>query len=222
MQLIYAEGACSLAVHIMLEELGVPYEGIKVSLKNKTVLESYNHRGYVPVLILNDGTVMTEAISILQYLSATHSDAFIPKNLPERTKCIEWLSFISSELHKGLTPLFYPDKAGNEFLVKVKEKLHKRLQDMDQQLQNHAFLVGEIYTIADMYAFAILRIMENVGVSLNEFSGIQEYKSELEENLIIKKIIEKEMTAMEAGEESDSQDYSYQRNPAEDRPQPTL
>src|SRR5690606_23132643 len=219
MQLIYAEGACSLAVHIMLEELGVPYEGIKVSLKDKSVLESYNHRGYVPVLILNDGTVMTEAISILQYLSATHSDAYIPKNLPERSKCIEWLSFISSELHKGLTPLFYPHKAGNEFLVIVKEKLHKRLQDMDQQLQNHAFLVGEIYTIADMYAFAILRIMENVGISLEGFSGIQEYKNELEENLIIKKIIEKEMTAIEAGEDSDSQDVLYQRSPAEDRPQ---
>lgn len=219
MKLIYAEGACSLAVHIMLVELGVPYEGIKVSLHERSVLESYNPRGYVPVLILNDGTVMTEAISILQYLSTTHSDAFIPKNLPERTKCIEWLAFISSELHKGMAPLFYPNKAGNEFLVMVKGKLHNRLQDMDEQLQNHAFLVGETYTIADMYAFAILRIIESVGISLDEFSGIQEYKSELEENLIIKKIIEKEMTASEV---SSSEDFSYRSTGTEERPQPTL
>ena len=192
MKLIYAQGACSLSVHIMLEELGIPYEGIKVSLQDKKVLESYNPRGYVPVLVLNDGLVMTEAISILQYLSSTHGDAFMPKNTLEKAQCIEWLTFISSEIHKGATPLFYQEMVGDEYLKMVTEKLSQRLEFMDDRLQGNAFLVGDNYTIADMYAFAILQILDHLGISFEEFSGIQEYKLELEENLIIKAIMDKE------------------------------
>jgi glutathione S-transferase len=69
MQLIYAKGACSFSVHLMLEEIGKRYETLQVSLKDKTVLEQYNEKSYVPALILDDGSLLTEAISILQYLA---------------------------------------------------------------------------------------------------------------------------------------------------------
>lgn len=200
MQLVYAEGACSLAVHIMLEELGVPYEAVKVNLHEKTVLKSYNSRGYVPALVLNDGTVMTEAISILQYLSATHSDAYMPKNTEEKAKCIEWLAFLSSELHKGLGPFFAKQIAGDQYISFAQKKLDERLKDMDQRLQDHAYLVDETYSIADMYALAVLRLVKGLGLSLEKYRGVQEYVQSLEQNSVIKRAIEKEHTEKEATE----------------------
>lgn len=197
MQFIYAEGTCSLAVHIMLEELGVAYEAIKVSLTDKSILDSYNHRSYVPALILNDGTIMTEAISILQYLSATHADAYMPKNTEEKAKCIEWLTFVSTELHKGLTPFFYQELAGKRYLAMAQEKLEERLTDVDSQLRDHAFLVDESYSIADMYALAVLRLVQKEGLSLESFQGIKEYKQGLEQNPVIQKVLAMEGAQLE-------------------------
>lgn len=105
MKLIYARGACSLSVHILLEELQIEYEAICVNLKDKTVLNSYNPRGYVPVLVLDDGIVMTEAVSILQYLANEYS-SFIPQAPFRYAQTVEWLCYISTELHKGFGPLF--------------------------------------------------------------------------------------------------------------------
>lgn len=192
MQFIYAEGTCALSVHIMLEELGLPYEGIKVDLHDRDVLNSYNPRGYVPALILNDGTLLTEAISILQYLSSTHSDAYTPKSLEERGKCIEWLVFLSSEVHKGLAPFYARNIAGEKYLSFAAQKLEKRLQDMDNQLQDHAYLVGETYSIADMYALAVLRLIKDLHIPLDSYRGIQEYLQALEQNSVIKRTIEME------------------------------
>lgn len=220
MQLVYAEGACSLAVHIMLEELGVPYEATKVSLHhNRKVLESYNHRGYVPALILNDGTVLTEATSILQYLSVTHSDAYMPKNIEERAKCVEWLTFLSTEIHKGLTPFFARNSPGEEYMSMTRTKLELRLQDMNNHLRDHAYLVGETYSVADMYAFAILRLIEAVGVSLEKYQGIQEYKQGLLQNSVIKRILEKEKVQDEATE---LRVFPNVENQRQEPPQPTL
>lgn len=223
MQLVYAEGACSLAVHIMLEELGVPYEATKVSLHhNRKVLESFNPRGYVPALVLNDGTVLTEATSILQYLSITHSDAYMPKNIEERAKCVEWLTFLSTEIHKGLTPFFGKKSPGEEYMAMVRQKIEKRLLDMDNQLKDHAYLVGETYSVADMYAFAILRLVEAVGISLDSYRGIQEYRQGLLQNPVIKKILDKEKEQEEATELRSFSAMESQRGQEPPQPQPTL
>jgi len=223
MQLVYAEGACSLAVHIMLEELAVPYEATKVSLHhNRKVLESFNPRGYVPALVLNDGTVLTEATSILQYLSATHSDAYMPKNIEERAKCIEWLTFLSTEVHKGLTPFFAKKSPGEEYMAMIRQKIEKRLEDMNNQLKDHAYLVGEMYSVADMYALAILRLVEAVGISLDRYNGIQEYKQGLLQNPVIKRILDKEKEEEEVTEVASYSTVKTQRGQEPPQPQPTL
>lgn len=219
MQLVYAQGACSLAIHIMLEELGIPYDTVKVNLHDKTVLQSYNSRGYVPALILNDGTVMTEAISILQYLSSTHADAYMPKNTEERAKCIEWLVFLSSELHKGLAPFYASQIAGEKYLDFARKKIDQRLEVLDAQLQDHAYLVGETYSIADMYALAILRLVRGLQFPLQKYRGIHEYMQGLEQTPVIKRVIESEEREEEATELREvSRDTGYQ----EEGPQATM
>ena len=200
MQLIYANGACSLSVHILLEELGLPYEGIKVSLKDKTVLDSYNPKSYVPVLVLDTHEVMTEATSILQYISLENGSAFLPQGIMERARCIEWLTYISTELHKGMGVLFHKELAKPELIKFTHDRLNKRLAIMEDQLSLGNYLMGDKYTIADMYALAILRIGEHVGVKYDSFPSIVKYKKNLEARTIIKQVLENEKTATEATE----------------------
>ncbi len=195
MKLIYAQGACSLSVHILLEEMKVNYQPIKVDLKDKTVLEQYNPKGYVPALILDDGTLLTEATSILQYLSLDHDSAFFPSDPIRRTKCIEWLTFISTELHKGAAPLFNRDQLKPEFLEEVLGKIDNRLEFLDDHLKERAFIMENDYTVADMYALAILRILAHIKVDLKKFQSISNYKKNLEDNSLIKQIIEFESEA---------------------------
>lgn len=213
MKLIYANGACSLSVHILLEELDIPHEALRVSLEDKTVLDSYNPRSYVPVLVRDDGTVMTEAISILQYLSTVKGGAFMPEATLDKTKCIEWLVFISSELHKGLGPLFHPDGVKPEFEKEVRAKYDDRLQIIEDELSEGHFLMGHEYTIADMYCLAILRIAEHVKVKFDAFPLIQKYKKNLELRNTIRRVIEKEERAeLETRPRSYSQRMTEFRN----------
>jgi glutathione S-transferase len=204
MKLIYAQGACSLAVHILLEEMKVDYETIKVSLKDKTILESYNPKSYVPVLILNDGTVMTEATSILQYLCHEYGSAYLPEDGMARAKCIEWLTYVSTELHKGATPLFFRETLPTDFIQQAEHKIYKRLQFLEDQLQDQAFIINNNYTIADMYALAILRILSHVGIDIDRFSEINNYKQNLESSATIKKVLQKEASEEIATEPNQS------------------
>lgn len=194
MKLIYATGACSLSVHILLEELQIPFEAIKVSLQDKTVLNSYNHRGYVPVLVMDDGIVMTEAISILQYLANEYS-SFIPHAPFRFAKTVEWLSFISSELHKGFAPLFHKDGLKEEYIHQINEKMHARFGDLATWLEQRQFIMDDDYTIADMYALAIIRIAGHIGIGMESFPSLQRYQERLEARPAIKKILEEEKRA---------------------------
>lgn len=213
MKLIYAQGACSLSVHILLEELKLEYEPIKVSLSDKTVLEHYNPKSYVPALILDSGAVMTEATSILQYIALEHDSSFLPKDAFTRAKCIEWLTYISTEMHKGAAPLFHEDDLPAEFIHETREKLDMRLRLLNDQLNDQAFIIHNSYSIADMYAVAILRILEHVKVDLSPFENITNYKKNLEESPTILRVIEAEKTAATKTEIDDevSLNVSYYR-----------
>lgn len=194
MKLIYAKGACSLSVHIMLRELDTIIEPIRVDLEDKRVLNSYNPKSYVPALILDDGTLLTEAISILQYLSEANGGVFMPYGSVDRAKCTGWLTYLSSELHKGAAPLFHEEDLTPKFRRDVEAKLNMRLRFMNEALAEGEYLMPE-FTIADMYALAILRILEHVGVNLSEFEHITAYKNRLEERPLIADVIDSEENA---------------------------
>lgn len=194
MKFIYAKGACSLSVHILLRELDFPFEAIRVSLEDKKVLDSYNPKSYVPALILEDGTLLTEAISILQYLSEASGGLFMPNGSQGRATCTGWLSYLSSEVHKGLGPLFMKDDLEPSYRRMVENKLQKRLKFIEDALSKSEYLMAEM-TIADFYALAILRIAEHVGVDLEDFPSIWAYKKRLESRPLIADTIEEEEDA---------------------------
>jgi glutathione S-transferase len=182
MKLIYAKGACSLSVHILLEELGKKYEAIEVSLSDKTVLNQYNPKGYVPAVVLDNNEVLTEAINILQYLVEVGSPSKLlpPAGTLERARCIEWLTFVSTEIHKGMGPLFHRQGLTESFQKEVIKKVESRLDFMNKHLAKNNYLMGNTFTIADMYAIAILRIGDHVKLQYDQFPQIQRYRTLLE------------------------------------------
>lgn len=177
MKLIYSKGACSLSVHILLEELGIPYEKEAVSLKNKKRLEEFTPKSYVPVLVLDDDEVMAEASCILQYLCEKDQRLDLIGGAPgsmEKFRVIEWLDFISTEIHKGVGPLFKPSCVDPLRSELISETV-KRLEFINDSLDDKNFLTGIRFTIADMYLIVNLHILQYLKFDLNQYSNIMRY-----------------------------------------------
>lgn len=164
LKLYYSPGACSLSPHIALIEAGLDFEIEKVDLKAKTTetgadYAKINPKGYVPALLLEDGSLMGEGPALVQYI-ADHAPAkkLAPKHgSMDRYRLMEWLNFITTELHKGFSPIF--GGAPEEYLDQVKARLNMRLQLVEDHFASHGkdWLMGETFTVADGYLFTVLR-----------------------------------------------------------------
>ena len=164
MKLYYSPGAGALASHITIRELNLNVDMVKVDVQveHKTEAgENYseiNPKGYVPYLAINSNTDLSEGGAILQYLADQRPEGNLSplQGTPERYKMQEWLTFIGTEPQRILGSFFIPDHLTNAGLEFAKAVLHRRLTIMDDCLAKNEYLMGEDYTIADAYAFAIL------------------------------------------------------------------
>ena len=181
MKLYYSPGACSLAPHIVLNELGADYTLEKVDLAAKKTetgadFKNVNGKGYVPTLEIGKGEVLTEVPVILQYLAdKNEGSGLLPKfGSMERYRAMEILNFITSELHKGIGGLF--NKAMPEDGRKVIiERIGVRLGWLDSVLAKRSFLLGDNYSVADAYAFTVLNWGQWVGVDVKQWPNIASY-----------------------------------------------
>lgn len=178
MKLYYSPGACSLSPHIVLLEAGLPFETIKADTKTKVLPDGSDYKainplGYVPLLELDDGTRITEGPAIVQYIA----DKAPAKNLApangtfERTKLQTWLNFVTSELHKGFSPLFnaaMPDEAKKIF----RERLGTRFAYLDKHLASNDYLMGKDFSVADAYAFVVSNWAGRVDVDLSAHANV--------------------------------------------------
>jgi glutathione S-transferase len=172
MNLHFAPGACSLSPHIVLREAGLDFELTRVDLVTHTLPDGadyheVNPRGYVPVLKLDDGELLSEGPAIVQYIA----DLVPTKGLAPaagtmaRYRLQEWLAFINAELHKLMVPLFDPSThvSTRESIV---AKLRSRLDWVSQQLGDKAFALGECFTVADAYLFTMFGWLGVAGLNV--------------------------------------------------------
>ena len=178
MKLYFAPGACSLAPHIVANELGIPLTLEKVDTSTKKVADgsdfwTVNPKGYVPALRLDNGELLTEGPAISQYLADTKPAAkLVPANGSfERYRLQEMLGYINSEIHKSYSPLFNP-KTPPETRKDREEYLHKRYALIEKQLTGHPFLFGEQFTIADAYLFTVTNWANFVKLDLSAFPNL--------------------------------------------------
>ena len=181
MKLYYAPGACSLSPHIVSREAGIPVELKKTSTKDKTIdgggdYWKVNGKGYVPALELDNGQVLTEGPAIVQYLADQKPETGLaPKaGSIERYKVQEWLNFITSEIHKGFSPLFRPTTP-DEYKKISKENLANRFGWLDKQLAGKDYLMGKQFTVADAYLFTVLRWTTPTQIDLSKWPNLTAY-----------------------------------------------
>jgi glutathione S-transferase len=167
MKLYYSPAYCSLAVHIALREAGLPFELVKVDTTDPA-FRDINPRGYVPVLELDDGSRHTEAAALLQYVGdLAPGQGLMPSaGTQEHFRLLQWLTFVSSELHKVFSPWLFHKETADSTRKVVKEKLATRFAELDAHFAKNTWLAGETFTAADAYAFAILNWAPMVGISL--------------------------------------------------------
>ena len=182
MKLYYSPGACSLTPHIVSRELGIPLELRKVNTKDKTIegggdYWKVNARGYVPALELDDGHVLTEGPAIVQYLADRKPEAGLaPKaGTTERYQLQEWLNFLTSEIHKGFSPLFKPNTP-EEYKTISKENLASRFDWLDKQLAGRDYLMGKAFTVADAYLFVLLNWTKFQSIDLAKWPNLAAYQ----------------------------------------------
>ncbi len=183
MKLYYKPGACSMASHIILSELEIPFDLDKTDTDaNKTEAGDdflkISPNGYVPALITDDGDIITENPAVLQYLADQSPDADLapPNGTLARTRLQEALNFISSELHVSFGPFFSGRQLDGDARQRAETGVGRRAAHVEQRLADgRPFLLGDTFTVADAYAFVVLNWASFVGVSLAAYPQTQAY-----------------------------------------------
>ncbi len=194
MKLYYSKGSCALAVRITINELKLACEYEAVNLKDKTTASGKNYlainpKGAVPVLALDNGTLLTENVAIQIYL-AEHFKAHNLLPAPEdfnRYRILEWLAFITSDVHKSYGPLFsqdVPQDIKDSIFIPL---LKKKFNFIETQLTGKDYLMGDHYTLPDGYLFVMLTWLAHVKLDLAQWPAITAYYQRLQQRSAIQK-----------------------------------
>ncbi|UTH75992.1 glutathione transferase GstA [Chromobacterium sp. IIBBL 290-4] len=181
MKLYFAPMACSLAPHIILRELGLPFELIRVNNQTKRTAEGgsfldINPKGYVTALTLDNGEALTEGPAILQYLADLQPEAGLaPANGSwQRVRLQEMLNFITAELHGGSAPLFRSDLPEAALQI-FRDKLFQRLDWLESRLDKQDYLLPSGFGVADAYLFSILGWLPRFHIDLACWPALQAF-----------------------------------------------
>lgn len=183
MKLYYIFQSCALAAHIVANEAGIPVEPIRVDLQTKKTAAgedffAINPKGYVPTLELDDGEVLTENAAVVQYLADLKPETQLapPNGTLARVRLQEALNYIATEIHRGYGPLFDPDTPAATREERSRN-LRKHYALLDKQLAGRKYLLGDNFTGADAYLFAVTRWAQAVRLSLSDFANVQAFQN---------------------------------------------
>ena len=161
MKLFYTPGVCSMAPHILLQETATPAELVRVDLGTKRTQHGDDFlqiaaKGSVPLLMLDDGSVLSEGPVIAQYICdrAARTDLMPAAGTLERYRVMEWQNYLTSELHKSFAPLFKAT-ASAETKAWFRQQLKDKFAWVSRQLEGRPYLTGSTFTAADAYLFTI-------------------------------------------------------------------
>ncbi len=199
MKLYYANSVCSLAIRITIHELSIKCDYESVNLKAKQTetgcdFLKINPKGSVPVLLLDDHAYLTENAVILQYLIDTYNanNLLPPLGDFKRYRVLEWLNFVSTDLHRYCAPLFW-----SKIPKETKENLfapifYAKLLIAEQQLKENKFLMGDQFTIGDCYLFVIIVWMKKLKIDMRSWPNLSRYFFEMRQRNSVRLSLEEE------------------------------
>lgn len=206
MRLYYHAGACSTSNLIALEEAELSYEAIPVDLSDPhspatAHVKELNAMAQLPVLVLDDGTVLTQNVAILPYIAdlAPEKSLFPPRGRLERVQAESWLSFIAADLHTAFATEYAwtliwdrnsPEwENAQQFWM---QRLDRRLKVLDDRLAHHDFIAGSSFTVIDAYALIVLNWAEPTGFSISSYENIMRYLKRLNERPAVQRVMKRE------------------------------
>ncbi|WP_034159070.1 glutathione transferase GstA [Sphingomonas sp. ERG5] len=185
MKLYYATGTCSLSPHIVALEAGIALDLERVDIRTTphrtesgADFTARHANGYVPALELDDGSLLTEGVAIVQYLADLNPDADLapPAGTPERYRLQSWLNFIATELHKMYSPWLFHPEYGAQAQEVARDKIAERLAYVERQFAaSGPFLLGDTFTAADAYLFTIIGWSAFARVDLTPFPQLRDF-----------------------------------------------
>lgn len=183
MKLYYSPGACSLSPHIALLEAGLPYELVKVDLRAKKLENGddylkVNPKGQVPALALDNGELVTEGPVIVQMIAdkASAKNLAPARDSAERYKLLEWLNYITGELHKNIGPMFSP-VLSDDAKAFFKDRAMGKFRYLDGALAGRDYLMGKQFTVADCYLYVMLSWADRMGFDLSGLNNLKAYQA---------------------------------------------
>ena len=199
MKLYYSPGACSLSPHIALLEAGLPYDLVKVDLRAKKLENgddflAVNPKGQVPALALDSGELITEGPVIIQMIADKVADKKLApgRDSAERYKLLEWLNYITTELHKNLGPLFSPVLA-DDAKAFFRDRAMGKFKYVESQLAGRDYLMGSQFTVADGYLFTmIMWATDRLGMDLSGLPNVTAYKARVAARPKVQEALKKE------------------------------
>lgn len=205
MKLYYNAGSCSTSCHISLEESGLKYEAIAVDWDNTSdpnvaLVKRLNPLGTLPVLALDGGRVLSQNAAIHAYVAEL---APAKKLLPavgtvERAEALNWLSFVSSDLHKSFGPIFSLEgiSADKQVQGTVRDwavgNVNGYLAYLDQHLAGKDYLTGKDFTVADAYCFVVTNWTKWVNIPLAPYANLSAYMSRVYQRPAVQKVFQAE------------------------------
>jgi glutathione S-transferase len=179
MKFFYSPGTSSLLPHIALSESGLVFEAIRVDEHTKVMdkggdFRTINPLGYVPALQLDDDTILTEAVAIVQFIADKVPVKRLapPNGTLDRAKLQSWLNFFSAEVHVGcFCPLFHTEIPQ---VVKTifRERLGSRLVHVEHHLAQAEYLMGKDFSVADAYLFVVSNWARSANVDFSPYPNI--------------------------------------------------
>lgn len=198
MKLYYSPGACSMAPHIVANELGFQLDMEKVDVPTKKTETgadywSVNVKGYVPALKLDDGTVLTEVGVIIQYLADQKPESGLtarPATM-ERYRQMEAVNFVATEVHKQFGALFNP-----KMTPEMKEVQHgtigRRLDALEKMLAGKEYLANNKFSVADAYLFTVLNWSGGLKIDLAKWPNIKAFHARIGTRPAVQKTLKEE------------------------------
>ena len=197
MKLYYATGACSLACRISLHEAGIAADFERVDLKTKITehgrdYRAINPKGYVPMLVLDDGAAITEIDAVLDYIAGLEPELG-PGGALGRTRLIEMLAYLSTEVHSAFKPLWHDASEAEQ--ATAREAVAQRLAFLEGRMPG-LYLFGPRFTVADAYLFVMLRWAKVFGVPISP-RLIGYFEPILERSSVRQALAEEELAVIE-------------------------
>jgi glutathione S-transferase len=204
MKLYYSAGSCSTSCHITLEESGLPYEVVEVDWDQPSdlvkLVTELNPLGTLPVLITDDGKQLDQNLAIHVYVAdkAPAKGLLPPPGTLERAQALNWLSFVSSDLHKGIGNMFGIPSMSEDKAVQaaVRKSMVARANDylryVDQKIAGNDYLLGKAFTPADAYAFVVISWTKYLDVPLVPYKNIQAYLGRVAARPAVQRVLKAE------------------------------